>query len=108
MLTRRVWERNLVEIDPGVASADQGYLEEVLGPRRRLVDDTATTDAPVLVLAGRQDAVVGYREQWGLAQRFPHATYAVIDAAGHNLQIEQPEVFEALVRAWLVRVSSAG
>lgn len=108
VLTRRVWERNLVEIDPGVASADQGYLEEVLGPRRRLVDDTATTDAPVLVLAGRQDAVVGYREQWGLAQRFPHATYAVIDAAGHNLQIEQPEVFEALVRAWLVRVSSAG
>lgn len=108
VLTRRVWERTRVEIDPGVTSADQTYLEEVLGPRRQLEDDTATTDAPVLVLAGRQDAVVGYREQWDLAQRFPHATFAAIDAAGHNLQIEQPEVFEALVRAWLARLSPAG
>ena len=108
LLTRRVYERNVAEIAPGVESADQDYLSTVLAPGRSLVEDDATTQAPVLVIAGRQDSVVGYREQWALAQRFPHATYAVLDGAGHNAQIEQPEVFGALVRAWLERVSRAG
>jgi len=31
------------------------------------------------------------------------ATFSVIDAAGYNLQIEQPELFHSLVRNWLLR-----
>lgn len=103
-LTRAVWERNVAEILPGLASADQDYLAHVLGPGRSLTRDDATTDAPVLVIAGRQDAVVGFREQWGLAQRYPRATFAVLDTAGHNAQLEQPGLFGALVGEWLERV----
>jgi pimeloyl-ACP methyl ester carboxylesterase len=105
--TRAVWERYAGEVLPGLASADETYLEDVLGPRVPLTDEDATTAAPVLVVAGRQDSVVGYRDQLRLAERFPHATVAVLDAAGHNAQFEQPEVFGSLVRAWLDRVSRA-
>ena len=50
---------------------------------------------PTLIITGRQDHVVGYQDAWKLIERYPRATFAVLDMAGHNLQIEQPDVFEA-------------
>jgi pimeloyl-ACP methyl ester carboxylesterase len=35
---------------------------------------------------------------------YPRATFAVLDVAGHNLQIEQPRLFNALMHEWLDRV----
>ena len=106
--TRAVWDRYVADVLPGIACADEHYLEHVLGPRVVLPDDGATTDAPVLVVTGRQDSAVGFRDQVRLADRFDRATLAVLDAAGHNAQFEQPQLFEALVREWLERVSRAG
>lgn len=60
--------------------------------------------APTLVIAGRQDHIVGYHDQWALLEHYPYATYAVLDVAGHNLQFERPALFAALVRDWLDRV----
>lgn len=105
--TPAVWARYVADVLPGLAAADRAYLEHVLGPRVPLSDEDATTDAPVLVVAGRQDAAVGYRQQVRLAERFDRATLAVLDTAGHNAQFEQPELFGALVREWLDRVSRA-
>lgn len=105
--TRAVWERYVADVVPGLAMADWRYLEDVLGPGTVLADENATTTAPVLVVTGRQDTSVGYRQQWQLLERFPRATFAVLDAAGHNAQFEQPELFGALVREWLERVSRA-
>lgn len=109
--TRAVWQRYAAEVLPGLAAADHAYLAEVLGPRNALTALAAgepTTTAPVLIVAGRQDAVVGFRRQWDLARAYPRATFAVLDRAGHNAQFEQPELFEALVREWLARVRIAG
>jgi hypothetical protein len=33
------------------------------------------------------------------------ATYAVLDLAGHNLEIEQPALMDTLLRDWLDRIS---
>jgi hypothetical protein len=38
---------------------------------------------------------------------FPRATLAVLDAAGHNLQIEQERLFQTLLGDWLDRVQRA-
>jgi pimeloyl-ACP methyl ester carboxylesterase len=38
---------------------------------------------------------------------YPRGSYVVLDRAGHNLQIEQPIVFNALVNEWLDRVEEA-
>ncbi|CAM02087.1 hypothetical protein SACE_2808 [Saccharopolyspora erythraea NRRL 2338] len=37
---------------------------------------------------------------------YPRASFAVLDVAGHNLPIEQPELFGALVLEWLDRVTA--
>jgi len=59
-----------------------------------------------LILTGRQDDAVGYLDQFALLPHYPRATFAVLDVAGHNLQIEQPTLFEALMREWLDRVAA--
>jgi pimeloyl-ACP methyl ester carboxylesterase len=61
---------------------------------------------PTLILTGRQDESVGYLDQFALLPHYPRATFAVLDVAGHNLQIEQPRLFDALVLEWLERVAS--
>jgi pimeloyl-ACP methyl ester carboxylesterase len=66
---------------------------------------------PSLILAGRQDARVGFRRASTLIDEFPRATLAVVDLAGHHLgRIERPALFHALVSDWLDRLdrSSAG
>jgi pimeloyl-ACP methyl ester carboxylesterase len=63
--------------------------------------------APALIIAGRQDNVVGYAQAWPLLEDYPRATFAVLDRAGHLLETEQPQLFAALVREWLERVREA-
>jgi pimeloyl-ACP methyl ester carboxylesterase len=65
--------------------------------------EKAKFEKPVLLLAGRQDAVTGYRDTWSILEHYPRASYAVLDAAGHHLQIEQPELFSRLVSEWIAR-----
>ena len=62
-------------------------------------------DKPTLFLVGRQDSCVGYKGLWDIMDNYPRATFAVLDMAGHNLQIEQPDVFDSLFNEWLKRVS---
>ncbi|WP_239141830.1 alpha/beta fold hydrolase [Actinoplanes campanulatus] len=59
---------------------------------------------PTLILTGRQDQVVGFADHIALLPHYPRATFAILDVAGHNLQIDQPVLFEALMHEWLDRV----
>jgi len=61
-------------------------------------------DKPVLILAGRQESVVGYLDAWKTLAQFPRATFAVLDRAGHYLPTEQHERLLALAGEWLRRV----
>ncbi|MGO3796816.1 MAG: alpha/beta fold hydrolase [Pauljensenia sp.] len=69
-------------------------------------EDGPVLDVPTLIITGRQDASVGYLDQFALLGHYPHATFAVLDTAGHNAQIERPEVVAALVEDWLERVGA--
>lgn len=60
--------------------------------------------APTLIVAGRQDAVVGYRDAWKIIENYPRATFVVLDRAGHGLYIEQEKLCHALINEWLDRV----
>ncbi len=60
--------------------------------------------APALIVAARQDTVVGYRDAWGILERYPHATFAVVDRATHTWPVEPGAVLEALVDDWLARI----
>ncbi|MEV4512032.1 alpha/beta hydrolase [Dactylosporangium sp. NPDC049525] len=69
-------------------------------------DSPTPFDRPTLILCGRQDSSVGYADQFALLPHYPRATFAVLDVAGHNLQIEQPALFETLMNDWLDRCAT--
>jgi len=59
---------------------------------------------PSCILTGRQDHCVGYLSAYEILERFPRATFAVLDCAGHNLQIDNEPVFIQMVKDWIWRV----
>jgi pimeloyl-ACP methyl ester carboxylesterase len=94
------------EILPGLEAADTEAMAHI---RRRwlLSRDPENGDPfprPTLIVTGRQDHITGYVDQYALLPHYPRATFAILDVAGHNLQIEQPTLFEALMNEWLDRV----
>ncbi len=109
---KRAYERYKEEIVPGLQTADKACLVAL---KRRYafsfdVDAAVHTmpyTKPTLILAGRQDTCVGYEDQWRLVADYPRATFSVLDTAGHNLHLDQPKPFDALVEDWLWRTESA-
>ncbi|MBQ5311431.1 MAG: alpha/beta hydrolase [Oscillospiraceae bacterium] len=102
VLTRPVWERYRKYIQPALDSADWEYLNNVLeGSFSFDVDDMAPCTIPTLIIAAKMDTEVGYKDQFDLMRIYTNSTYCAVEKAGHNLQIEQPEIFESLLRSWL-------
>jgi len=93
-------------VAPGAELADQAALER-MGARwllRSPPEQGPAYPLPTLILAGRQDATVGYAGAWRLLEHYPRATFAVLDRAGHGLPHEQVELLGALLGEWLDRV----
>ena len=63
-------------------------------------------EKPSLIIVGRQDDSVGYRDAWRMIDQFPRATFAVLDKAGHLLPLEQEGLFRVLTDEWLQRVEA--
>ena len=107
--TEETYHRTQDEVVPGLAVADNEALERIQqswsGTFPREPEGTADP-LPVLVFAGRQDSSTGYRDAWPLLDHYPHATFAVLDRAGHSGHIEQRAVFDVLVGEWLDRVET--
>jgi pimeloyl-ACP methyl ester carboxylesterase len=59
---------------------------------------------PTLIITARQDHLCGYRDAWDLLDNYPRATFAVLDRAGHFVNIEQDALCQTLMREWLDRV----
>jgi pimeloyl-ACP methyl ester carboxylesterase len=94
-------------VAPGVALADQAALGR-MAARWRLGTAPEQGPAyanPTLIVAGRQDATVGYAGAWRLLEHYPRASFAVLDRAGHALPHEQVGLLGALLAEWLDRVA---
>lgn len=95
------------ELFSEVAIADEPFNDrlEVAGPFTFNVDALPTPfSAPTLIVTGRQDHLCGYRDAWDLLDSYPRATFAVLDRAGHFVNIEQDSLCRALIHEWLDRV----
>lgn len=94
------------EIACGLAITDAPALDRI--QQRYALDhwpeDSDRYTGPTLIIAGRQDSVVGYVDQWGLLEHYPRATFTVLDRAGHNGHLEQAGLVNALLNEWLDRV----
>ncbi len=107
--SKKIWDRYREEILSGIKLADNNFLRHL-----EENEDTVSLDTdimkekfnkPTLILLGRQDSSVGYKDAWNILDNYPRATFSVLDRAGHNLQIEQEDLFNSLVNEWIIRVS---
>ncbi len=90
-------------VAPAIPLADQAAMERI-GERWEL--DTIEGPAypgPTLVVAGRQDSIVGYAAAADLLDHYPQATVAVLDGVGHALPHEQPRLLAGLIDDWMAR-----
>jgi len=105
----KTWERFKNEILPGLRSGEEEFLFRLFKEGYSFsfsVDEKYDKIyTPTLILAGRQDSFVGYIDMLDILEKYPRATFAVLDKAGHILQIEQPKLFTLLVNEWLNRIS---
>lgn len=109
--TQSHWNRYVKEIVSGVDVVDNQFIERLQPTVDELsfdVDKLPTKfEKPTLIMVGRQDHCVGYQDAWNILENYPRATFAVLDRAGHALQIEQDNLFDALVNEWLNRVEES-
>jgi pimeloyl-ACP methyl ester carboxylesterase len=106
--TPEMLERYERHVAPAAGLVDQAALERI-GERWELApDDGPAYAGPTLIVAGRLDSTVGYAAAAELVDHYPHASFAVLDDAGHALPHEQPDVLRALVADWLARVERSG
>lgn len=103
VLTKPVWRLYERDILPAIEMQDRHFLDEVLeGAFSFDVDELdAPFMKPCLIVVGKQDTEVGYKDQFKLLEKYQNATYCALNRAGHNLQIEQPELFQSIVMNWL-------
>ena len=98
---------------PAAAKADEAFLSPIRQDESRYSfsfdPDAAEVlfSGPSLIVTGRHDASVGYRDAWRLVSKLPRSTYVVLDRAEHGLPVDQQDLFAALVRDWLARVQDA-
>lgn len=106
-LTREAWNIYKRDIYPAVLqNEDNDFLNHVLDGEISLQMqneiDNKVFDKPVLILTGKQDASVGYEDQFKWIKPYPRASYFAIEGASHNLSMDQPHLFECIVKNWLI------
>lgn len=105
---KNICERYRDEVLSGIKKADSTFLRTYLKNGYGFSFDVDKLEEkfnkPALMALGKQDSGVGYKDAWNILDNFPRATFAVLDRAGHFLEIEQDKVFNCLVTDWLRRV----
>ena len=108
---KETWERLKKDMISGTEKGDGLFRNEIRKDENYTLSGKidklkAPFNKPCLILAGRQDNLVGYRDIWKLIENYPRASFAVLDMAGHALQIEREETFNVLVNDWLSRLAN--
>lgn len=81
-----------------------GQRKTSWGPSHLLL---STLDVPMLILHGRQDAVLPLKHSEAAASRARNATLTVLEDCGHTPQIEKPEAFNKAIQDFVTRISGA-
>ncbi len=83
----------------------EGVVGDLLGMRER--PDSLTTLAafaqPALILHGAADQIIPVSEAQEMQATLPNAHLEILPQAGHLLNLEQPQAFNAAVRSFLAQ-----
>jgi 3-oxoadipate enol-lactonase len=85
------------------ATPPEGVVGALIGMRDRpdSVPLLETIQAPALVIHGLEDQLFPPAEAEAMHRRLPHSRLQLVPRAGHLLNMEQPEAFNAAVRGFL-------
>jgi pimeloyl-ACP methyl ester carboxylesterase len=90
---------------PSLETGSQDFDQRIGATGFSFPLETAPFDKPALIICGRQDSMVGYRDALDIVEAYPRATFVIVDKAGHLIGLaEQEALFERLVSEWLERV----
>ena len=81
----------------GLAHAARGMLAQ---EGSQVIDGLATIRVPTLIIVGDQDQPFVAPSEY-MAKKIPGARLAVIPGAGHSSNLDQPEVFNRVLREFL-------
>ncbi|MED1863797.1 alpha/beta hydrolase [Fictibacillus nanhaiensis] len=105
-LNEYTWKRYRDEVVVGLKVADPAFLEkisEAYGYKFKIGQEVF--EKPCVFITGRQDHVTGYKDVYNILDKYPNATFSVLDVAGHNLQIEQAYGLNAHINEWIDRIN---
>ena len=108
--TESTWTRFRDEMLAGFAAGDEEFKSRIRqDPGAYALSYSVRNLAepfrgPSLIVTGRQDGLVGYRDPFSILENYPRCTFAILDMAGHAMQIERDRLFCALVHDWLDRL----
>jgi pimeloyl-ACP methyl ester carboxylesterase len=108
--TPEMYNKWITDIQPGVDAHDKEFLGSQLDIdfNHGLAETirNVTFDKPSSILVGRQEnnSACCHAKAYTLVDRFPRATFAVLDCAGHLLNMDNEPLFRHLVKDWLWRV----
>ena len=94
--------RIMLEVSPDAVVAGL----EAMKRRADASEELAGLDVPVLVVVGEQDASAPVEVAEEMVEQLPNGRLAVIPAAAHLSNLEQPEAFTAEVKAFLDGLSA--
>ena len=107
IITTETWDRYKKEVLPGLQIADPVFVEKYQKQGYCFTFESeigkVSYNKPACIITGKQDNCVGYKNALDLINCFTRATFSVMDAAGHNLQIERTKLFNAHLLDWLDR-----
>jgi pimeloyl-ACP methyl ester carboxylesterase len=98
---------------PAVAMAKMDVLEPIRNDPKRysleVIEKGRETvfSKPSLIIAGRHDDVVGYRDALRWLEVYPRATFAALDRGIHILPVDEGDLVQSLVLDWLRRVEES-
>ncbi|WP_123040979.1 alpha/beta fold hydrolase [Cohnella candidum] len=100
----------LEQIQPGRELADRNFLGSDWRKHHYFFREAPTihtevSKQPALIVLGKHDSIAGYGDQLRLAERFLHATTAVLDQTGHMIPIECTALLKSLTIDWLDRMA---
>jgi pimeloyl-ACP methyl ester carboxylesterase len=105
---QRTLERFRSDMMPGIKAYDAAFADAFQECCYGYSFDVDTPpqpfNGPALIITARQDTQVGYRDALRIVDHYPRGTFAIVDEAGHGVQIEKENVFNCLVSEWLDRV----
>ncbi|WP_429971530.1 alpha/beta fold hydrolase [Fructilactobacillus sp. Tb1] len=104
MVDSNRWKTYQKSIIPGLLNANFDFINHLqknysLNNEDNLKNETG--DVHILIIAGKYDQIVGYQDQINFAKNNQNAECIVINDAGHNLSIDQPEMVHRLFNDFL-------